>query len=369
MAETLSKRSQLELGLYQEAKQKNLSLSTYLNEMARKGEIAEELVKPGLTNSQGEKLDAFQQLMLAGGIRTKGALAQTGDAFFTDDNNRILFPEFVSREYRDQERALKPIFIKLEDLVTSREGINGNAYKAGMLSKAQDRELEFGRVAEGAELPIYTVTQAQRAIDLFKYGGALKLSYEAVRRVAIPMLSRYIGKIARAQVRRKIKRALAVSMNGDGNANPAPNTLTRGTTVTLVDLIDLIFEAARDSQETSVLVSDATVISQILMTYTLTSDGRPADRSVAFTENGGTLPSPLGMDLKLTLPDSILEDSSKLMSVDSLDGLIEVYENGSEITESERLITSQFEVITFSENLGYAKPEAGAFRTKTLRAA
>lgn len=369
MADTLSKRSQLELGLYQEASARSLTLSAYLGELGREGKISEDLFKPDLTNSKGEKLDAFQQLMLGGGIRTKGALAQTGDAFMTDPNNRILFPEFVSREYRDQERQLPALFVALADLVTNREGISGNTHKAGMLSSAQDTELEFGRVAEGAELPIYTVTQAERAIDLFKYGGALKLSYEAVRRVALPMLSRYIGKIARAQVRRKIKRALAVALNGDGNANPAPNSVSRAVLLQFADLIDLIFESASTSQEASLLVADSELISQILMQYTLTTDGRPADRSIAFVDQGGTLPSPLGMTLKLALPGSILVGSSKVMAVDSNDGLVEIYENGSEITESEKLITSQFEVITFSENLGYAKPEANAVRTKTLRAA
>ncbi len=63
-----------------------------------------------------------------------------------------------------------------------------------------------------------------------------------------------------------------------------------------------------------------------------------------------------------------LEGAGKLMAIDSRDGLVEVYEQNSEITESARLIETQFERVTFSENLGYAKAEPFAFRTKTLAA-
>lgn len=364
VAEVLTKRSQLEAGLYDDAKRQKLTLSGYLAELARKGEIGEELYREELEVQHG--LDPFKQLLMAGGVRTKGALAQTGDAFFSDSANRVLFPEFVSREYRDQERELPAVFVQLSDLVTNREGIQGNAYKAGMMSAPQGDELEFGRVSEGAELPKYTVKQAERAIDLYKYGGMLELTYESVRRIAIPMLSRYIGKIARAQVRRKIKRALAVALNGDGNMNPAPNSPTGTNALRFQDLIDLIFEGAALGSETSLLIGDASLVGQAVALFALTADGRPVDRPVAFNAAGGTLPAPLGMVLKLALPGSILEGSGKLLSVDSADGLVEVYENGSEITESDRLITSQFERITFSENLGYAKPTVEAFRTKTL---
>lgn len=365
----LDNLNQLESGLYQEAKAQGVSLSAMLQQWAKQGEISETLVKSEAKNSQGKPLDAYQQILAAQGIRTKGQFAQTGDAFFSDPSKRVLFPEYVSREYRDQELELPPVFLQLEDLVTNREGITGNSHKAGMIAAPAEGELEFGRVSEGAALPKYTVSQAERAVDIFKYGGMLDMTYEAVRRASLPMLSRYIGKIARAQRKRKIKMAQAVALNGDGNFNPAPNSPTRGTTLTFADLIDLHFEAAGMSVETSLIIGDSTMLSSLIELYTLTTDGRPADRAVPFTASGGALPAPLGMTLKLALPGSQLEGSEKLMAIDSRDGLVEIYENNSEITESSRLIETQFERVTFSENLGYAKVEPFAFRTKTLKAA
>lgn len=363
MSETLSKLSQLEAGVYQDALRERMTLSGWLNDKARKGELSEDLYRKDVHELKGK--DAFSQLLSVAGIRTKGELAQTGDAFFSDPSNRVLFPEFVSREYRDAERDLLPVFVQLSDLVTNREGITGSAYRSGIISSNQEADMEFGRVSEGAELPVYTVKLSDKAINVFKYGGVLKWPYEAVRRASLPMLTRYVGKIARAQRKRKIKAALAVALEGDGNSNPALDSASGAAFWTFADLIDLHFKAAGVGSQVSTIIGDSTEIAEILGMFMLTTDGRPSDRPVAFTDAGGALPSPLGMMLKLTIPGSVLEGSQKLLGVDTQDGLVEVYENGSEITESGKLITEQFDIITMSENLGYAKPEVNAFHTKT----
>ena len=78
----------------------------------------------------------------------------------------------------------------------------------------------------------------------------------------------------------------------------------------------------------------------------------------------GNWPAILGMRPKLALADSALRRQQKIMAIDPSNGLEEFYENGSEIVESEKLITSQFENIAISEVIGWAKPDAQAFRTK-----
>ena len=368
MAETLSKLSQLELGLYQDAKDNGLTLSEHLEELHLDAKISEDLVRSDLKNSKGETLSAFKQILLKAGIHTKGRLAQTGGAFFSEGStNNILFPEFVATEYRDQTRELLAVFVQLADLVTTRIGIDGTTHKAGILMSDQDPELEFGRVPEGSELPKYTIKHGERAIDLFKYGGSLEFTYEVIRRMKLPMLSRYIGKVAKAQEKRKIKRAMVVALLGDGNMNPALDTLTRQATIQFRDAIDMLFEAAKTGADVNKIVGDAEMIGDFVALFALTADGRPTDRNVPFNTSGGELPSPLGMQLKLALPGSILDDSTKLLGADSSEGLLEIYENGSEITESDRLITKQFERLTFTENIGYAKIDPVAFRTKTLR--
>jgi hypothetical protein len=360
---TIKKLSQLELGLYQDAARQGMNLSQHLNELARTGGIDEALVRPDARNSAGEPVDAFKQLLAAAGIRTKGEFAQTGDAFVSDPSNRVLFPEFVAREYRDAERDAVNV-LQTTDLVSTRVGIDGTAYRTGVITAGQEKELEFGRVAQLAEMPVYTIVLSDKAVNALKYGGVLRMSYEAVRRAKLPILSRYIGKISRAQSRRKVKQALNVAINGDGNANPAPaSTAATGNAFTLADIIGLQMDGLVQGVQFGIITADTADLAAILNLEIFT--GAAASGAGADFRDTGTWPALLGMRPKLALADSVLQGSKKLLAIDQANGLEEFYENGSEIVESEKLITSQFENIAISEVIGWAKPDTQAFRTKS----
>lgn len=352
----------LELGLYQDAARNGMTLSQYLNEMARKGDISEDLYRPEARNSAGQPVDAFKQLLAAAGIRTKGEFAQTGDAFVSDPNNRVLFPEFIVREYRDAERDAVNV-LQASDLVSTRVGIQGNAYRTGIIAAGQEKDLEFGRVAEMAEMPTYTITVADKAVNAMKYGGVLRMPYEAVRRARLPMISRYVGKVARAQNRRKVKTALNTALNGDGNNNPAPaSAAAAGATFTLQDIISLQMDGLVQGVQFGIITADAADLAAILNLDIFT--GVAATAAGADFRDTGRWPNILGMQPKMAMADSALQGSKKLLAIDQSNGLEEFYEEGSEIVESEKLITSQFENIAISEVIGWAKPDAQAFRTK-----
>lgn len=358
----ITKLGQLEIGLYQDAARQGLTLSQYLNELSRKGDIAEDLVRPDARNSAGEPVDAFKQLLAAAGVRTKGEFAQTGDAFLSNPNNRVLFPEFVVREYRDAERDAVNV-LQISDLVSVRVGIDGAAYRTGVITAGQEKDLEFGRVAELGEMPVYTIKLSEKAVNAYKYGGVLRMSYEAVRRTKLPILSRYIGKISRAQARRKVKQALNVALNGDGNSNPAPaSAAAAGVTFTLADIIALQMDGLANGVQFGVITADTADLAAVLNLDTFT--GAAATAAGADFRDNGVWPRILGMAPRLAMADSALQGSKKLLGIDTANGLEEFYENGSEIVESERLITSQFENVAISENVGYAKPDVQAFRTK-----
>lgn len=355
-------RKDLELGLYQDAAREGMSLSQYLERLARTNQIDEALYRPDARNSQGQPLDAYQQLVAAAGIRTKGEFAQTGDAFLSDPNNRVLFPEFVNRQYRDAERdALNTL--QISDLVSTRVGIDGTAYRTGIIEGGQEKDLEFGRVSELGELPVYTIKLSDKAVNAYKYGGILQMSYEHVRRARLPIVSRYIAKIARAQGRRKVKQAISVALNGDGNANPAvASAASAGAAHTLVDLVSFQMDALKAGVQLTTITGDS---AELLKLFTLdVFVGAGSTANGAALRDSGAWPSILGMTPKLAVADSDLEGSGKILGIDTQNGLEEFYENGSELTESDRLITMQFERIAFSEVLGYAKPDTQAFRTK-----
>ena len=359
----ITKLKNLELGLYQDAAREGMTLSQYLTEMGRKGEISEELYRPDVRNSQGGQVDAFQQMLAAGGIRTKGEFAQTGDAFLSDPSNRVLFPEYVSREYRDAERDAVNV-LQTSDLVSVRVGIDGSAYRTGVIAAGQEKDLEFGRVAELGEMATYTIKLSDKAVNAGKYGGVLRMSYEGVRRAKLPILSRYIGKISRAQNRRKAKQALNTALNGDGNNNPAPASVAAtGASFTLQDVIALQMDGLINGVQFGIITADTADLAAILNLDIFT--GVAATAAGADFRDTGRWPNILGMTPKLALADSALQGSKKLLAIDQANGLEEFYENGSELVESERLITSQFENIAISEVVGWAKPDGQAFRTKS----
>lgn len=359
----ITKLKNLEFGLYQDAKREGMTLSQYLGELARKGEISEDLYRPDVRNAQGEPVDAFRQMLAAAGIRTKGEFAQTGDAFVSDPTNRVLFPEYVSREYRDAERDAVNV-LQTSDLVSVRIGIDGNAYRTGVINGGQEKDLEFGRVAELGEMPAYTIKLSEKAVNAGKYGGVLKMSYDAVRRAKLPILSRYIAKISRAQNRRKAKQALNTALNGDGNNNPAPASApAAGSSFALEDIIALQMDGLVEGVQFGIITADSADLAAILNLDIFT--GAAATAAGADFRDTGRWPNLLGMTPKLALADSALQGSKKLLAIDQANGLEEFYENGSELVESEKLITSQFENIAISEVVGWAKPDGQAFRTKS----
>jgi hypothetical protein len=358
----ITKLTQLEVGLYQDAKANNMTFSQLMNDLLRKGDIDESLARPGVTNSQGQSVDAFQQLLAAANIRTKGDFANTGGAFLDDPNNRVLFPEYVARTYRDAERDAVNV-LQIGDLVSTRVGIDGTAYRTGIINSGQEKDLEFGRVAQLGEMAVYSIVLADKAVNALKYGGVLRMSYEAVRRAKLPILNRYLAKIARAQGRRKVKQGLNVALNGDGNSNPAPaSTAAVGTVFTFADIIALQMDGLKNGVQFTGITGDSTTLAELLALDVFTAPGATA-RGADFRDNGNW-PSILGMTPKMAVSDSALEGSKKLMAFDTANGLEEFYENGSEIVESERLITSQFENVAISEVVGWAKPDVQAFRTK-----
>jgi len=355
----------LEAGMYDEAKKQGLTFSEWLNWKASRASASGEekefgWYNPELKTSDGRPLDAYEQALMHFGIKVRGERASTGDAFFTDPNARVLFPEFLVREFRFAENEGKDELL-LSDIIASRVGINSGAYRAEYID--EDQSAEALEVAEGADLPMVIVKRHEQAIRLYKYGAQLKMSYEAVRRARLDHLATFIRKIAMDTRRAKVRRAVEVLINGDGNGNPAPNRNSTNTTITFEDIVDLVIDF-ENGFEPNVLVGDkGTIIRDVLKLDIFTAKDSTA--AGASFRDRGEWPKPLGKDLRYVEDADVI--TKKLLAVDKRFALEEVYEQGADqLVETDRLITSQFNVITFSEVTGFAKVFTGASRTLTL---
>lgn len=360
----ITKLSQLEPGVYDEARKDGLSLTAWLERESRAGNIGEELIPaPGERHkrSDGSALSAFEELLLHAGIRTRGderrgIQADTGDIFFSQPDNRILFPEFVASVIRDY--TMEPLNeLQLGDLVALRMGIDGTRYEGLQIDDAQIRRTESGRVTEGAELPRVRFTLAEHAQRLPKFGKVLEVTYEVVRRMRLDVFALYVRLTTAAERRRKVRHAIDVLVNGTGNGDPAINANHSGAW-TRAALIQLLILAMQNGEDIGILAMDATEFAEVLALAD-TDNKTPAEAGFA---DRGTLPAFYGMAVRMAPVDSLLTGSNKILALPRNRQLVEVFENGSIIQETDRLITSQWQHITWSENATFGKlTKTGAF--------
>lgn len=351
-------KKNLEKGLYEDARKHGRTLTQHLQVMADNGEIAEDLYDPDARDAKGQPVDAFRQLMLGVGLRTRGAYgAQTvNEVFLTDNQNRVLFPEYINREYRDQER-LPRNELTLADLVLTRNPITASVYQYGVIK--DDRDNEPARVTEAADLPLYTVKFAQNPVYIRKYGGRMHVSYETLKRSSLDVLGRWVARVRRRAERAQVKDALEILVNGDGNSNAAPSLPDlAGTTYTIDDIIDLVILAETNDADPSILTGDLVELGNLLK-MDFVKDAASTALGADFRDTG-MWPRILGMQPKRAPSGSVLEGAKKIVAIDQLLGLEMAFDPEMELTESAALIEKQVEVITFSEAHGFGKPDKGA---------
>jgi hypothetical protein len=342
-------------------------LADYLEQLAQSGEISDELYNPEARSRRtGQPVSAFKQALAAIGITfdRNGYAQQTGDVFFSDPNNRVLFPEFVRTTYADAAKNPISDEVTLDDLVLTRVPVNARDYRYGELDVEgdQDSDLEFGVIAEGAEIPVYKISDSQKAVTGAKYGGALRYTYERISRIRLAELQRHVEKLGRAQARRKVKAALATLLNGDGNSNPAVAT-PNVASWSLAAFVNVRLEAARVGAQPNIVIANDTELSNILAIPQVL-DAAATTTAAGFRDTG-TFPSILGMRPRMAPSGSVLQSVQTALFVDSALGLEEFYDPSLTLQESMRMINNQTEIVTISEFVGYAKVDRYAAFTKT----
>lgn len=200
------------------AAMQGVSLTTYLNN--KYSNIVEKF--------NGE-LDAFDIALLSKDIIVKdnyeyGIQSSSVMKFFTTDENRNLFPEFVIRQLR-QISGMPSI---INDLVASTRVINGDSAKQVVLDlsntpagQKNKQALSKRRIAEGANIPVAELKLGEIAIKIYKYGIGVKATYEVLRRTTIDMFRKQMELVSLQAGYDEVGTVIEVIENGDGNTNPA----------------------------------------------------------------------------------------------------------------------------------------------------
>ena len=342
------------------AAQAGISLSTYLNN--KYADVVEKY--------NGE-LDAFDIALLSKGIVVKdnlefGIQSSSMMTFFTTDENKILFPEFMIRQLR-QISGMPSI---INEIVASTRVITGDAAKqvvldlSGTPAGAKNKQaLKKRRIAEGANIPVATLKLGEIAIKIYKYGIGVKATYEVLRRTTIDMFRKQMELVSLQAGYDEVGAVVEVIVEGDGNTNAAQvykatdlNPEAKEGVIDEITLVKFLVKQAPFNYDT-ILVDEEiyTQICTILLDKNLTNAINPR---VNFE-----FPQGLLSNLRVIYSEDLgLSKAGKHQII----GLAKKYaiektvEAGSIINEVSKTIENQTQLAVMTENAGFNKIDARA---------
>lgn len=258
--------------------------------------------------------------------------------------------------------------IPLTEVISRTRGNNGNDYRSRYLTEPTAAQIRMLRVTEAAEIPTATLTEGSHMIRLHKFGRALRASYEALRNTPLDDLTLYIRKLALQTEVDQVSAAFDVMINGDGNSGTSATSVnlttmdpaTTANNLTLLAWLNFILQWVQPYGMTHVVGTQAAILK--LLTLPLASNSMLATQQ-------GLAGTPVAQNLeainrRLTngIRWGISADipSGKLLGFDSNFGVEHVVENNSDISEAERYINNQTELLTFSFNENFAVPDQRA---------
>lgn len=337
-----------------------VSLSTYLNN--KYSNIVEKF--------NGE-LDAFDIALVSKGIIVKdnmefGIQSSSMMKFFTTDENRRLFPEFVIRQLR-QISGMPSI---INDLVASTRVINGDSAKQVVLDlsntpagQKNKQALKKRRIAEGANIPVAELKLGEIGIKIYKYGIGVKATYEVLRRTTIDMFRKQMELVSLQAGYDEVGAVIDVIVNGDGNTNPAVvykaselNAESKEGKIDEMTLVKFLVKQAPFNYDTLIVDEEIyTQICTILMDKNLTNAINP--------KIGFEFPQGLLSNLRVIYSEDLeLTNDGKHQVI----GLAKNYaiektiEAGSMINEVSKTIENQTQLAVMTENAGFNKIDSRA---------
>lgn len=328
MAEAAIKEIKLQKEMYQDCERTGESFSAML-----------ERFDP---SPEGSTLDAFERQLKNAGIVTAGRNAVALETFFKTYESAVLFPEYVDRQVRIG-MLLGKNQCKLADIVAVNSTIDASVYRAAYANLSGDFKMR--RIAEGARFPEVIIAFGEQTITLRKVGMMIKATYEALRRVKLPVIATHLKLIGNQMAKDKVGDAISIAINGDGNSNAATvDTVAASGTLAYSDLVD--FDLNFDPYESKLWIGPKAVITLLL---NMTEFKNPLS-GMKYQETGEWI-TPLGNLLKRN--DTITSDN--LLGMDKDFCIEQVNERGANLTEHEKIIDGQWENITISEVVGFAK--------------
>lgn len=368
-------------GLSQAEKAEDVKLSGEMYEIAYKhGMTFSQLLERLNPSTPDDKLDAFERQCRRFGIvlkniPEKGVWASKGEMFFQSNQpaSRILFPEFLNRVAR---------VTILEDydinwIVANIRPIDSGAFRSLYIEDTTGQRRK-ARVGQGAGFPTTKISWSEQAGAVYKNGIRLLMSYEFVRRAAIPLIELVINRILLQSRCDDFIDVLNVLINGDDHASPAnPATVDNLTALdtgasagTLTYKGYLKFGNQFRPYKMNVAIGNIDTILQVILCQ------KPSADPIQLLSLLQSKERVLGESIRLLNPawssvNLIIHDDAptlKLIGLDKRYTLEKVVEIGADLQETNKLINEQFNEIVLSESSNLSKIFKDACRILNVNA-
>lgn len=362
-------------------------------------------------SEDGDSLDAYGRLMRQAGIIRRsnpaaGYWASPADRFLKNAGTRALLTEFFARNWRrvvhaprqGQQRAtylstdgtagswqrpyadamarwdedIAPA-IPLSEVLALTNPISGADYRSFYLTYDAEQLRKF-RVGESTDIPIAKLADSERTIRLKKYGRGLEASYEQLRRInRVDKLAMQIQFMAIQSEIDKLAAVIDIIINGDGNSGTSATnynltTLDTGATAGTLTLKGWL--AFKKKLSNPYFITTALMQEDVALQLELLSTGNANIPLVTIAGLGAMG----GLRTINRTADSVGygwtadAPSLKIVALDMRRALEQLVEIGSEITEMERFVRDQTQVLMMSEVNGFAVMDQHALITLDVNA-
>lgn len=301
----------------------------------------------------------FMNLPVRDDLKENVSLRAASDTFYSKPGSRVLFPEVVLdvanwKTKQDEVETVEPMIAQTRTVVGTNQII-------WMELDDSNTDHSMNTIAEGAEIPRKKIGYSSRSVKFFKIGAGYEFTYEFQRRASIDILTPFVNRMNRQMEIDKVKHATSILMNGDnvaGAITAKAETDYGGTNGTLdyKSLLKWLVARAKAGYPVDTLIGNYETYVDFVLLFEPVAGGTTTIQAIA---------QRLGMDIDttpLSLPFlnqtvrfaiSSTVPASTVIGITRGETMEELVEAGSDIAETERLITSQRIVFVRSQNIGY----------------
>lgn len=310
------------------------------------------------------QLDYSQMQQVASGQQTAGtrAMLLSGDVA----PGSLINPWYDNPEIR-AKRLVPPI--PLARVVARTTAIDGDAYRTLYITDDYGTDAyRFKRIAEGTEIPATTLVTGEHTLRLYKFGRALRATYEQLRRQRVDRIAFIIARMAIQAEIDKVTMVLNTIINGDGNANTSASVLNltaldpaaSAGTLTLRGWLTFKLRFSL-TYVPDVMLAQELPIMQILTMPIATGIQTPYG---LMPGNAFGTVYPLNPQLAGAIEYGVTADAPalKIVAFESNIAVERVTEVGGNVSEVDRFINNQTQLLTITEVEGYGIIDPNASR-------